>query len=164
MKKMLFSVFLLALLAGGQDAVAQRNNRKARTGERMERQAEALAKSMDLDGELKTTFVGLYKEYQDTLQAVRRDAMPSRKDKDEKLSEDEAEQRIQNAFERDRKVLELKQAYYQKFREHFTASQLVRVFAGGPQPFSGFQTGGRPSFGGPMPGGPGARGGFGGDW
>lgn len=164
MKKVIFSMALLLLAASGQAAMAQRNDRGARAEQRVERQAESLAKSMDLDGEQKTTFVSLYKEYQDTLRAVRRDAFQPKRDKDEKLSEEEAEQRILASFEREAKVNALKQEYYKKFRAHFKASQLVRVFVHEfPAPQRRMPSGG-PGFGGPMQGGPGARGGFGGVW
>lgn len=164
MKKVIFSMALLLLAASGQAAMAQRNDRGARAEQRVERQAESLAKSMDLDGEQKTTFVSLYKEYQDTLRAVRRDAFQPKRDKDEKLSEEEAEQRILASFEREAKVNALKQEYYKKFRAHFKASQLLRVFVHEfPAPQRRMPSGG-PGFGGPMQGGPGARGGFGGGW
>jgi len=164
MKKVIFSMALLLLAASGQAAMAQRNDRGARAEQRVERQAESLAKSMDLDGEQKTTFVSLYKEYQDTLRAVRRNAFQPKRDKDEKLSEEEAEQRILASFEREAKVNALKQEYYKKFRAHFKASQLVRVFVHEfPAPQRRMPSGG-PGFGGPMQGGPGARGGFGGGW
>lgn len=164
MKKVIFSMALMLLAASGQAAMAQRNDRGARAEQRVERQAESLAKSMDLDGEQKTTFVSLYKEYQDTLRAVRRDAFQPKRDKDEKLSEEEAEQRILASFEREAKVNALKQEYYKKFRAHFKASQLVRVFVHEfPAPQRRMPSGG-PGFGGPMQGGPGARGGFGGGW
>ncbi len=164
MKKVIFSMALLLLAASGQAAMAQRNDRGARAEQRVERQAESLAKSMDLDGEQKATFVSLYKEYQDTLRAVRRDAFQPKRDKDEKLSEEEAEQRILASFEREAKVNALKQEYYKKFRAHFKASQLVRVFVHEfPAPQRRMPSGG-PGFGGPMQGGPGARGGFGGGW
>lgn len=164
MKKVIFSMALMLLVASGQVAMAQRADRGARAEQRVERQAESLAKSMDLDGEQKTTFVSLYKEYQDTLRAVRRDAFQPKRDKDEKLSEEEAEQRILASFEREAKVNALKQEYYKKFRAHFKASQLVRVFVHEfPAPQRRMPSGG-PGFGGPMQGGPGARGGFGGGW
>jgi len=164
MKKVISSMALMLLAASGQAAMAQRNDRGARAEQRVERQAESLAKSMDLDGEQKTTFVSLYKEYQDTLRAVRRDAFQPKRDKDEKLSEEEAEQRILASFEREAKVNALKQEYYKKFRAHFKASQLVRVFVHEfPAPQRRMPSGG-PGFGGPMQGGPGARGGFGGGW
>lgn len=164
MKKVIFSMALLLLAASGQAAMAQRNDRGARAAQRVERQAESLAKSMDLDGEQKTTFVSLYKEYQDTLRAVRRDALPNNDKDDKKLSEEEAEQRILASFEREAKVNALKQEYYKKFRAHFKASQLVRVFVHEfPAPQRRMPSGG-PGFGGPMQGGPGARGGFGGGW
>lgn len=164
MKKVIFSMALLLLAASGQAAMAQRNDRGARAAQRVERQAESLAKSMDLDDEQKATFVSLYKEYQDTLRAVRRDAFQPKRDKDEKLSEEEAEQRILASFEREAKVNALKQEYYKKFRAHFKASQLVRVFVHEfPAPQRRMPSGG-PGFGGPMQGGPGARGGFGGGW
>lgn len=164
MKKVIFSMALMLLVASGQVAMAQRADRDSRAEQRVERQAESLAKSMDLDGEQKTTFVSLYKEYQDTLRAVRRDAFQPKRDKDEKLSEEEAEQRILASFEREAKVNALKQEYYKKFRAHFKASQLVRVFVHEfPAPQRRMPSGG-PGFGGPMQGGPGARGGFGGGW
>lgn len=164
MKKVIFSMALLLLAASGQAAMAQRNDRGARAAQRVERQAESLAKSMDLDDEQKATFVSLYKEYQDTLRAVRRDALPNNDKDDKKLSEEEAEQRILSSFEREAKVNALKQEYYKKFRAHFKASQLLRVFMReSPAPQRRMSNGGQ-GFGGPMQGGPGARGGFGGGW
>lgn len=164
MKKVISSMALMLLVASGQVAMAQRADRDSRAAQRVERQAESLAKSMDLDGEQKTTFVSLYKEYQDTLRAVRRDAFQPKRDKDEKLSEEEAEQRILSSFEREAKVNALKQEYYKKFRAHFKASQLLRVFMReSPAPQRRMSNGGQ-GFGGPMQGGPGARGGFGGGW
>lgn len=164
MKKVISSMALMLLVASGQVAMAQRADRDSRAAQRVERQAESLAKSMDLDGEQKTTFVSLYKEYQDTLRAVRRDAFQPKRDKDKKLSEEEAEQRILASFEREAKVNALKQEYYKKFRAHFKASRLLRVFVHEfPAPQRRMPSGG-PGFGGPMPGGPGARGGFGGGW
>lgn len=119
---------------------------------------------MDLDDEQKATFVSLYKEYQDTLRAVRRDALPNNDKDDKKLSEEEAEQRILSSFEREAKVNALKQEYYKKFRAHFKASQLLRVFMReSPAPQRRMSNGGQ-GFGGPMQGGPGARGGFGDGW
>ena len=116
MKKVISSMALMLLVASGQVAMAQRADRDSRAAQRVERQAESLAKSMDLDGEQKTTFVSLYKEYQDTLRAVRRDAFQPKRDKDEKLSEEEAEQRILASFEREAKVNALKQEFPRPFQ------------------------------------------------
>ena len=139
MKKVISSMALMLLVASGQVAMA-------------------------LDDEQKATFVSLYKEYQDTLRAVRRYALPNNDKDDKKLSEEEAEQRILSSFEREAKVNALKQEYYKKFRAHFKASQLLRVFMReSPAPQRRMSNGGQ-GFGGPMQGGPGARGGFGGGW
>lgn len=169
MKKVAIGFALLALTAGSLTASAQRNDRDDRMAKMVERQAENLAKSLKLDDSQKSTFIELYKEYQDTLRAVRRDRgneqQGDRKEKKE-LTDEEAEQLILSSFEQEAKATALKQAYYKKFREHFTANQLVSVFMpmrqqGGNRQGNNNQ-GGNP--GGPMQGGPGAPGGFGGDW
>lgn len=169
MKKVFMGLALLAITAGSLTASAQRNDRsEERMAKMVERQAENLAKSMKLDKDQKATFVELYKEYQDTLRAVRRGAVAEpqqEKGKKEELTEEEAEQRIITSFEQEAQATALKQAYYKKFREHFTAAQLVSVFIPQMQQRQdNRQAGGGDNNGGPMQGGPGAPGGFGGDW
>ncbi len=164
--KKTFSVVALFLVATMFSvSYAQRNNRDDRSGERVERQAKALAKELKLNDDDATVFTRLYVEYQDTLRSLRTLQPRSEKeDKSKQITDGEADQQILASIESSRREAELKQAYYAKFREHFTPSQLVRVFVRMPMAPSQLRdrNGNRPS----MPGGPGFGGpGFGGgDW
>lgn len=163
MKKQYFA--LLALLCSATLSMSAQGRHRGegqpagdRDGQRQEmvmRQASALVDRMSLDETTANWFVPLYKEYNDALMAVRKEAMPSKDKKIDELSDEDAEQMILDAFASEEKQLAVKRAYYERFKERLTMQQLVKVFA--MQPGQRGQRGGQ----GGGQGGYDHRGGFG---
>ena len=143
MKKYLFILALAVALPAG----AQRNNRSdneadrsARATERIERQAKSLVKELDLNDADAEVFTKLYVEYQD-------------RQKRDEITDEEADRRITSAIAFSRQEADLKEAYYAKFREHFSPSQLLSVFERRPMVMPRQGNNNRPPFGGPQGGG-----------
>lgn len=178
MKKL--SISLLALLLSAQlgvNAQGRHNRGNGEDGgqqrqEMVQRQAEALVQRMELDATTAAWFMPLYVEYGEALGAVRRESMPNRDKKIDELSDEAAEQMVLDAFAAEEKIVEVKRAYYARFKEGLTPQQLIKVFTQqfgqrGQRGAAGGQRGGfdgqRGGFGGPGFGGPGFGGpGFGG--
>ncbi len=152
------------------------------------RQATRMASELKLSDELQKWFIPLYAEYQDTLRSVRRPAQKpendkangEKADKDKKdsergkLTDEQATKRIEETFAQEEQELQLKRAYYARFKEKLTPQQMVTIFCRpamnanrGPQqggrPGGQMRQGGQPGFGGGMPQG-GFGGGMGGDF
>lgn len=183
-------IMILALVAmTGLSAFAQRPTQEemqARRAEMIEKQADRLAKDMDLKGDAKTQFVATFKAYQQELastQQNRRNAEPrgergQQSDK-KKLTDEEAQKQVQEYFDRQERQLaqqqarlEIEKKYLAEFQKTLTPQQLVKIFhqqrmqsrQGGQNfrqgGFGGPQGGNRQGgFGGGQPGG-----GFGGDF
>lgn len=142
-----------------------------RRQEMVQRQAESLVDRMSLDDTTAAWFVPLFVEYNEAMAKVRKEAMPSKDKAIDALSDEDAEQLIEDAFASEEKVVQVKRDYYERFKQRLTAQQLVKVFTfqpgsqRGQRGQQGSQQGGRGGFGGPGfgPEGPGFGGpGFGG--
>lgn len=119
------SFLLLALVTIGANAQAQqRKNQPNGSGDR---RAETLARSLQLDETAKAWFVPLYKEYQDTLKAVkpsqRTDKLPKAQ------TEEECGQQIEKMFEAAEKEVALKRAYFARFKEKLSNKQILQIFS-----------------------------------
>ncbi len=157
------------LFSVNNTASAQRFSQEemeARRAQMVEQQAERMAKDLDLKGDAKTSFVALYKEYQNELMSTqqrqrgqqRQDGQSDRK----KLTDEEAQKQIDEYFARQesqivqqQKRLEVEKKYYEEFKKTLTVQQLAKVFR--QRQMMQRQGGQRPGgFGGP-------QGGFGGN-
>ncbi len=129
MKKILlvFAVALIGLTASAQRHQGQRGG-DPRQG--MERMAEHMAKEMKLDNNTKEWFVPLYVEYRDTLMSLMRQQRVSHKQL-EKMDDAAVTKLIDQSFETDARVAEIKRAYLAKFRERLTEKQVYRTMIGG---------------------------------
>lgn len=124
-----FAMSVLAL-----SAQTPENQRKQLTPEqRVEQQVERMEKQLLLDDETAAKFAPLYKEYIEAL-AQCRPAAPKEKIKprQEKLTDEAIDQRMQARFELQKKRLDVKETYYKKFKEILTMRQVEKIFA--PQP------------------------------
>lgn len=131
---------------------------QSRRQEMVQRQAESLVDRMSLDDTTAAWFVPLYVEYNEALVKVRMEAMPSKDKAIDALSDEDAEQLVEDVFASEEKAVQVKRDYYERFKQRLTAQQLVKVFTFQPggqrgQRGQGGHEGGRGGFGGP--GGPG---------
>ena len=113
---------------------------QARRTEMTEKRAEKLAKDFDLKGGKKNTFVNLYKNYQQELQAARqqernRPQQSTEKDNDKKLSDEQAQKMLEQYFERQegqiksqQERLQIERKYCAEFKSILTPQQLAKVF------------------------------------
>lgn len=164
----LFFCLTLSANAQGHRGHGGEGDGQNRRQEMVQRQAQGLVERMSLDDTTAAWFVPLYVEYSDALAKVRMEAMPSKDKAIDALSDEDADQLIENSFASEEKVVKVKRDYYERFKQRLTSQQLVKVFTMQPggqrgQRGQGGQMHGGPGFGGPGFGGPGFGGpGFGG--
>lgn len=151
------------------------NNRRQRGSfdptEMAERNANRLAKEMDLKDEAKEKFVNVYKEYQ----TAKYEAQNPKKDSEltdeqrqqqrnpdfNKMTADEAKALINETFNKQQAALDIDKTYYKVFSEMLTPQQTARIFVQQRRNRVGNMNGGMRGQGGP--GGFGGQGGgFGG--
>ncbi len=173
-----FAMFSLSMSAQGQRQRLTEEEMAKLRSEQIQKQADRLAKDLDLKDDAKANFVATYTEYQDALARVRtvardenrEEASEERNNRKEKdLTDEEATQRVEEVFarqeeqiEQSKKALEVTREYYAKFKETLTPQQLLKVFS--QQQRGGQQRGqrGQGGEGGPMGGQGGPMGGMGG--
>ncbi len=183
-----FAMFSLSMSAQGQRQRLGAEEIAKLRAEQVQKQADRLAKDLDLKDDAKANFVAMYTDYQNALADVRmvardedrEDADADRDNRKEKdLTDEEATKRLEEVFarqeeqiEQSKKSLEVTREYYAKFKETLTPQQLLKVFSqqqrggrGGRGGQGGEQGGpmggqGGPMGGGPMGGGPMGGGGF----
>ncbi len=173
-----FAMFSLSMSAQGQRQRLTEEEMAKLRSEQIQKQADRLAKDLDLKDDAKANFVATYTEYQDALAKVRsvardenrEEASEERNNRKEKdLTDEEATKRVEEVFarqeeqiEQSKKALEVTREYYAKFKETLTPQQLLKVFS--QQQRGGQQRGqrGQGGEGNPMGGQGGPMGGMGG--
>ncbi len=181
MRKSMIVMATLAIVSVGMSAQEQpqrmsEEEMASRRAEMVQKQAERMAKAIDLKDDAKTQIVADNNKYMEALMGARtgnrdgnrENAREERGEKKNKeLTDEEATQRVEESFARQeeqiaqsQKALEISREYYAKFKETLTPQQLLKVFGQqrGGQNRQGGQGGPQ---GGPMGGGP-RGGGFGG--
>lgn len=149
MKKTVLGALVALMFGTSVPALAQEpqggfgGNDQQDMSEMIEKRATRLAKDMKLDDATKTKFVDLYKQYSNDLMGAMTQGNKKSGDqaqqgdndkKDSELTDAEATQKIQESFDRsqqqiDRQVkqLQVKKAYYEKFKAFLTPQQLMKV-------------------------------------
>lgn len=179
---------MLAVVAfASVQTVSAQDDRDARRQEMQKRMMERVEKDMKLDDSKKAKFEEIYGRYQNELMAVRSNrqgdqARERNQKKPQELTDAEATARLQEQFERQAEQIQQQQArleiqkkYCAEFSSVLTPQQLVILYQPAQQGRGGNrQGGGRGGFGGGRGGfggtggfdgpGPGAGGGFGGDF
>jgi len=170
MKKFFAIAAAALMLAGGQAFAQNRDGRKGPKGEKpsreemVERMSRRMAEEMELDDATTEKFVPVYSAFKNEVHEALASAPRAGKD----ASDAEIEAAIKAKFDVSRKVLDIREAYYDEFRKFLTPKQIQKIYnserqhMGGPQGGPGRGEGHR---GGPQGGHRGGRGGqgFGGD-
>ncbi len=115
MKKIFFLMTFVAMFA--IPSIAQRQGGQER--------AERLAKGMGLEGETKDKFVVDYKDMQKQLRELNQ--RPGEQ-KDDKLTDEEARQKLEQMFDNQQKQLDITRQTYAKMKTYLNGKQLMRVF------------------------------------
>lgn len=106
--------------------------------ELMQRKAEHMASTLMLDEKSEAKFVMLYAQYLKELKECReryREEAPrpereKLREPREPLTDAEIEKRIENRFNRQRQMLDIREKYYKDFKKMLTPKQLLKVFEG----------------------------------
>lgn len=141
MKTRKFFMVLVILFMGSQAVVFAQENRPERkrmTREQMqEMQTNQLVKALALDDATAAKFTSVYKNYMDEMRATR--DMGSRKKADDKATVDkqapkpvptdaEVEAAIKARFAQSRKMLDVREKYYDEFRKFLSPKQIQKMY------------------------------------
>ena len=141
MKQKLFSLMLLMFVCSMQTTVFAQNNPKARIERKanarltpeqmMQRQTSYIIKQVALDDANQEKFVALYKKYQTEMKEchsqMRNKFGKDRKNRQE-LTDAEITERIEARFAQSRKILDIREKYYQEYKKFMTPRQIQKMY------------------------------------
>lgn len=150
-------VLLVACLLGTQTINAQNNtnkksNRKRMTIEQMvDMQANKISNELGLDDKSSAKFIDLYKKYMKEINDARKKDMPPKPDAkpDEnkprpngpmpKMSDDDVDKMMKERFALSRKILDIREKYYDEFRKFLSPKQVKKIYDQGEMNRGKFQ-------------------------
>ena len=124
---MLLSV--LVLLAGSvsaQDAKRKEGRQLPKRPDFAEMQLKQVMNALMLDDETANKFMPIYKDYQKEMNECR---LPRMKKRGTEMTDDEIAQEIESQFEQGRKVIDVKEKYYKKFKKILTMKQIRKIYS-----------------------------------
>lgn len=120
------TVIILMMTLGGISANAQNNQRQRMSREQLaEAQANYIANQLALDDATTNKFVNTYCDFQKELWAIGPRMKQNRKGA---TTDAQAQQSINDRFERSQKILALREKYYKKYSTFLTQKQIQRVY------------------------------------
>lgn len=131
MKKFIVSLILFAGMMIGAQAQEQNDNRHGQRNfdpEKMaQMHAQRTAESLSLNEEESAAFIPMYIEYSKEFREVNQKYRLQRVDR-EKFSDADADALIRNNFKKSRAILDLREAWYEKFLAVLSPMQLHKMF------------------------------------
>lgn len=143
MKTKFIYVMMAVLLMGSQAISAQNKEHKAGNKQRptaeqmMQRQTNQMAKALMLDDATTAKFTPVYENY---LKELRDCRMMNRKERTKDKSAEakqaakpvptdaEIEKQIKDRFAQSRKILDVREKYYNEFRKFLTPKQIMKIY------------------------------------
>jgi len=150
-------VLLVACLLGTQTISAQndvnkKSNRKRMSIEQMvDMQANRISNELGLDDKTSSKFIDLYKKYMKEINDVRKKDMPPipKTKSDEKkphsnapipkMSDDDVDKMMKERFALSRKILDIREKYYDEFRKFLSPKQVKKIYDQGEMNRGKFQ-------------------------
>lgn len=90
-----------------------------------QRQAEYISRQLALEDAVSQQFVATYVDYQKEVWAL---GPRLHRDRQQQMTDAEAEQAIKQRMERSQKILDLREKYYGKYSQFLTPKQIERVY------------------------------------
>ena len=128
MKKQI--LILAVLVFSGVAVVAQQrpdNRRFENKGDYCEAVCHRFSEACSLSDDDAAKFKEIYEAYYSELQSIREQYRPQRRSG---MSDEEVESQTKGRLERSKKIAELKEKYYGKFKEVLTPRQIERLYNG----------------------------------
>lgn len=120
------TIVVLMMVVGGNTANAQNNQRQRMSREQLaEAQANYIASQLALDDATSAKFVSTYSDFQKELWAM---GPRMKRNRQGATTDEQAQQSINDRFERSQKILALRQKYYKKYSTFLTQKQIQRVY------------------------------------
>ena len=137
MKKYLIFMFVL-LFWNSQDMMRAQNteqqNRKQANEEKIrQHQSNQMVHALSLDDATAAKFAPLYTQYLKEMMDCHnmkknKDNQKISKKQKQELTDSEIETRIRNQFEVSKKMLDIRESYYDKFRKILTPKQILKIY------------------------------------
>ena len=141
MKTKYFFVLLVACFMGTQVMSAQhhendkRQPRKRMTIERMtDMQANKIIGDLGLDDKTAAKFKDVYAKYMKEMNDLRKEYMPKRPEPGKAPSmptDDEVDKMMRDRFKQSRKMLDIREKYYDEFRKFLSPKQVQKIYEQG---------------------------------
>lgn len=152
MKTKYFFMLMVACFMGTQAMNAQKNERGNQPRKRMsieqmsQMQGKRLANELGLDDATSDKFLKLYEEYMKELNDVRKknippkpEAKPGEEMQRPMPSDADVDKMMREDFAQSRKILDIREKYYDKFRKILTPKQVQKVYNKGQMNRGRFQ-------------------------
>ena len=142
MKTKYLVMMLVAVLMGTQVMNAQdskeqveRRGRKRMTMEQMvNMQANKIIGDLGLDDKTSAKFMDVYKKYMTEMNDLRKEYMPKRPEPGKAPSmptDDEVDKMMRDRFKQSRKMLDIREKYYEEFRKFLSPKQVHKIYEQG---------------------------------
>ena len=141
MKTKYFFMLLVACFLGAQNMSAQNNDLDRRPRKRMsieqvaEMQANRMAESWGLDDKTSAKFKEVYKRYKTELDDLWRKNMPKKPDmkpgegkRPAPPTDADVDKMMRDRFKLGRKMLDIRERYYDEFRKFLTPKQVEKIY------------------------------------
>lgn len=129
--KRISSILLLfvamATLCGTANAQDDKTRREARK-QFAEKQARHIAGELAMDDATSRKFIDAYSQCQTEVWEAGKQMRGNRHTKPAEMTEAQARQAIKNRFDHSRKVLEIRQKYYERYSQFLTQKQIHRIY------------------------------------
>ena len=127
-KVMLTCLTLVMLLTGAVSAQEVKNESRKQRPQRSdfaEMQLKQVLNVLMLDDKTEAKFVPVYKEYQKEMKDCR---MPRLRKKAGEMSDEEIAREIERQFVQGRKMIDVKEKYYHKFKKILSMKQVQKIY------------------------------------
>ena len=138
MKTKYFIMMVVAVLMGTQVMNAQDNeqgkkrSRKRMTMEQMvDMQSRKIIGDLGLDDKTAARFTDVYAKYVKEMNDLRKEYMPKRPEADKKPSmptDAEVDKMMRDRFKQSRKMLDIREKYYDEFRKFLSPKQVQKIY------------------------------------
>lgn len=138
MKTKWYLMLIVACMAGTQVMNAQHQNGRRNPGNKrmtMEQivsmQCNRIIQTLGLDDKTAAKFTDVYKDYMKEMDEARKMGMPkkTKEGKDFQVpTDDEVEKMMKDRFAQSRKILDIREKYYDKFRRFLSPKQVQKIY------------------------------------
>lgn len=135
MKKIIASIAIILAAGMMTLASAQNNNGPRRNQERPSKEQfaqmrmERMCEELSLDDKTSALFKEVYAQFLADQNAIMTEYRMDRKKEGERMTDQEVDADIRRDFERSRKLLDLRENYYEKFLKILTPRQIRKMYA-----------------------------------